>query len=319
MRELKIDEKTKDMRLDKVLRGYLKSAGEGFVQKMLRKKNIVVNGKKQSASYRVREGDVITLWLSDDTIRTMQGGDDAILEGLARCRHAYDTLRGEDDIKIGILHEDEDVLLLNKPVGVLSQRAFGADESVNEWAIGYLLHTGAVDEETLRICRPSVANRLDRGTSGLLIFTRHVTAAREVSAMLSEKLTEKHYLAVVSGHAPGTGASSGITYTRLALSDKEDLSLLDVTLLEGKKHQIRQSLSGAGLPVAGDTRYGNTRLNQRLLDTFGINAQLLHARSVRFPEAPACRLSGIEGRAFTAPLPGKMRRMIQQTFARSID
>ena len=136
MVELEIREKEAGQRLDKYLHKYLKEAGNGFLYKMLRKKNITLNGKKAEGSEKLCEGDRVALFLSDETIAKF-GGRPAGTEGTGQYRNAYESL-GE----LGIVFENRHVLILNKPAGVLTQKAEAGDVSLNEWLVGYLLETG---------------------------------------------------------------------------------------------------------------------------------------------------------------------------------
>lgn len=300
MREIGIDSVSDSMRLDRLLKQRLPLINAGFLQKMLRKKNIVVNGKKVTASYRVREGDVVSLYLSEETLSQLTGDSDALEARIRLCRETYAHLSGDAGDPPRIVYEDEALMLIDKPAGVLSQRDASPDGSVNEWMIGHLLATGSVSPDDLMTLRPGIANRLDRGTTGLMIAAKSAPSARAVSALLAEGLLEKHYLAIVAGTAPEYGEGEGVTWKRLSAASADALSLLDVTLLEGKKHRIRMSLAGIGYPVAGDRRYGDEALNRSLRERFQVTAQLLHSHTLTFPGDVPNVLKSVAGRTFTA-------------------
>ena len=139
-------------RFSKLLEKMLKNAPKGFIYKMLRKKNITLNGKKADGTEKTAVGDEITLWLSDETIQKFEG---------------VHIIQKTSDYP-EIIYEDEHVLLMNKPAGILSQKARPEDISVNEQMLAYLMDTGVITEETLKSFKPSVVNRLDRNTSGLI-------------------------------------------------------------------------------------------------------------------------------------------------------
>ena len=139
-------------RLDKFLGKLLNEAPKSFIYKMLRKKNITLNGKKATGNEILALGDEVKLFLSDDTIAKFQSTKSVI----------YPTT------KLDIIYEDEDVIFLNKPAGMLSQKADDASPSMVEYLIGYLLKEKKLSENDLDRFKPSVCNRLDRNTSGLI-------------------------------------------------------------------------------------------------------------------------------------------------------
>ena len=125
-------------RLDKLLGKYLNLAGKSFLYKMLRKKNITLNGKKCTGSEKLTQGDEIRLFLSDETI-----------EKFSRV-----SVQKVHKVKLSILYEDDHILLVNKPSGMLSQKARDTDESLVEYIIDYLLDSGSLTREELRSFRP---------------------------------------------------------------------------------------------------------------------------------------------------------------------
>ena len=156
MKQICVQEREADQRLDKLLFRYLKEAPKSFVYKMLRKKNITLNGKKADGSERVQAGDMIRMFLSDETYEKFSGKQGA-------GEISYPTAC------LDIIYEDEHILLINKPAGMLTQKAEPGDVSLNEYMLGYLQQSGQWDEETSAGVRPSVCNRLDRNTSGIVI------------------------------------------------------------------------------------------------------------------------------------------------------
>ncbi|MBR5969542.1 MAG: RluA family pseudouridine synthase [Lachnospiraceae bacterium] len=328
MKTVRVSASEEGRRLDRVLAGYLPKAAPAFFHKMLRKKNIVVNGKKQDAAYRVKAGDEITFWLSEETFGKFSVQEEETAAALARYREAYEGLAGDEGARPEILYEDEQLLLLNKPAGLLSQRAKGETLSVNEWLCGYLLAVHATTEEELRRFRPSVANRLDAGTSGLMVCVKTLPAARDFALLQREGLLEKRYLAVVCGCVrEGFAARDALVKDHihnkaivtknvfaaeekermraevLCVNEKEELSLLSLTLLDGKSHQLRAQLSHRGFPVLGDGKYGNAERNREMRQRFGLRTQLLHSESLGFPEDVPEALRALAGKCFAAPLP----------------
>ena len=151
MRVLKVSVQEEGQRLDRMLAKYMQLAPRSFFYKMLRKKNIKLNGKKADGSEKVAEGDEITLYLADDTI------DGFRKQSTAREENAKQPEKPQ--MKIEVVYEDSDILVLNKPVGVLSQKADRKDYSLVEWLVDYL---GQTSGQTFR---PGICNRLDRNIS----------------------------------------------------------------------------------------------------------------------------------------------------------
>ena len=182
MRVLHISPKEAGQRLDKFLQKYLNQAPKSFIYKMLRKKNIVLNQKKADGSEKISEKDEVTLFLSDETVEKFTRQESVPLQ-----------------IPLDVLYEDEHVLIMNKPAGMLSQKARAEDVSANEYVISYLIHSGQLTREDLRTFRPGVCNRLDRNTSGLILAGKSVAGLQEMSRLLKERTVQKYYLCLVKG------------------------------------------------------------------------------------------------------------------------
>ncbi len=297
MKELQVTSQDAKQRLDKYLKRMFPEMGTSFLYKMLRKKNITLNGKKATGSEQVLSGDLIQCFFSDETFDKFAGiasagaGDSALddnnlgnkkmFSGKDSCleyKKAFDTLSG-----IAIIYEDEHILLLDKPAGVLSQKAKPEDLSLNEWMIGYLLNSSAVSEESLRRFKPSVCNRLDRNTSGLVICGKTLLGSREMSRVLKDRSLQKYYRTYVHGRMEGAKtltayhrkdtknneaaicfnasdaekkAYDEIVTAYRCIEAKEEFSYLEIELITGKTHQIRAHLSAYGHPIAGDAKYG---------------------------------------------------------------
>ena len=183
MKSITVNKNEAGQRLDKLLGKYLNLAGKGFLYKMMRKKNIVLNGKKCDGSEKLAEGDEIKLFLADETIE----------------KFSEVKIQKVKKTKLHIIYEDEHVLLINKPSGMLSQKAKEQDESLVEYLIDYLLDSGKLTKEDLRSFRPSVCNRLDRNTSGLVAAGCSLAGLQKLSAMFKDRSLHKYYLCVVSG------------------------------------------------------------------------------------------------------------------------
>ena len=210
MYQVKIKEKDAGQRLDKYLQRILPRAGAGFLYKMLRKKNITLNNKKADGSEKIAEGDSVTIYFSDETLAKFSGNripgklkpENIKLVNGSRQKHtdennyldAYEKIQG-----VRILYENDHVLLIDKPAGILSQKAEKADYSLNEWLIGYLLHSGAMTDEELAVFKPSVCNRLDRNTSGIVLCSKTLKGAQLLGDLLKNRSLHKYYRLYVKG------------------------------------------------------------------------------------------------------------------------
>lgn len=319
MKELCIRTNEAGQRLDKFLGKYMDQAPKSFLYKMMRKKNITLNGRKASGNEMLSEGDVVKLFLSDETIEKFSR---------PQTEHVPKDI-GRQNVKLEILYEDEHTLFLNKPAGMLSQKAKPEDISLVEYLTDYLLFSGQIREEELRTFRPSVCNRLDRNTSGIVAAGKSLAALQELTRMFRERTVKKYYLCLVKGtvteekrisgylvknektntvsvQEKKSGQASLIETEYRPLGSGGEFTLLEVHLITGKTHQIRAHLASQGHPIAGDPKYGDRAVNERLRKEYGLKSQLLHSARLRMPECDGA-LAHLSHREITAPVPELFR------------
>jgi len=215
MKEFIISEKEYGQRLDKYLFKVLDRAPGGFIYKMLRKKNIVLNDRKASGREIIQEKDHIKIYLSDETFAKFASvfpGDsdrqrtdtDEKTAKRTNGSSPYTDLNpqipdSDSRSKLEIVYEDRDILVINKPAGLLSQKASQGDDSANDRIISYLFSSGQLTKEELRTFHPSICNRLDRNTSGLLIAGKTMRGLQQMGEQLKDRSAKKYYQALVRG------------------------------------------------------------------------------------------------------------------------
>lgn len=335
MQVLTVNENEAGQRLDKLLSKYLNLAPKSFLYKMMRKKNITLNGKRCEGSEKLQLSDKITLFLSDETIDKFSNiafnakpEIRAPKPGNHKSGVAADPLVGLD-----IIYEDNHILIVNKPAGILSQKAKDSDYSLVEQSINYLIESRHIRVEQLRTFRPSVCNRLDRNTSGLVIVGKSLAGLQIMSEVLKDRSIHKYYQCIVSGKIlekqviagflkkeegknqvricqKEEEGSSPIMTEYVPLAANESYTLLQVTLITGRTHQIRAHLSSIGHPIAGDYKYGLESVNKFVKQQYGVRSQLLHSWKLVMPKLPE-PLDYLSGKSFTAPLPGSFVKVME--------
>ncbi|MCR5770049.1 MAG: RluA family pseudouridine synthase [Butyrivibrio sp.] len=337
MKEIVIKDNESGKRFDKFLGQYLSKASSGFIYKMLRKKNITLNGKKATGQEKLQKGDIVVLWFSDDTFLKFANERLASAErgegvNVSEFKKAYHNIKG-----VSVIYENKDVLFVNKPVGVLTQKAEQGDVSLNEWIVGYLLEMGVIDPESLITFRPSVSNRLDRNTSGIVICAKTLKGAQMMAKGLKERTFKKYYRTVVKGiidkpeeitgyltkdRKSNTVSVSQVksdssyietAYSPVGINEKWQLTYLEVELRTGKTHQIRAHLASIGHPIIGDPKYGDEKINDTYKQTYGLKGQLLHCYRLEFPDDSEA-FGDLSGKEIIAPLFSKFGNLIKDKF-----
>ncbi|MBP5151963.1 MAG: RluA family pseudouridine synthase, partial [Lachnospiraceae bacterium] len=254
----------------------------------------------------LKESDEVKIFFSDETFEKLSSADAVKSTGDTKVIRLYKQALE----KFGhphILYEDEHVLIFYKPEGVLSQQADSKDLSANEWIIGYLLDKGAVSEESLSRFTPSVCNRLDRNTEGLMLFGKTLFGTNLLNRIIKDKSLKKFYVTLVRGRFTDSGRKVSYmvkdrTNNQVSVYDSEvpgsvrteaefkplsyykdsDLTKVEVLLLTGKTHQIRAELDHLGFPVVGDRKYGSDHRNTDSKTAHHV----LIAYKLIFPELP---------------------------------
>lgn len=305
MKEFIITQNDAGQRLDKFISKTMPALPKTLMYKFIRTKHIKLNGKKGEISTKLNIGDKITAYISD--------------EFFVPLNPKYDFLSAGD--KLNIVYEDENIILADKPQGLLSH----PDENeYNDTLITriqkYLYNKGEYNPKKENSFKPSLANRIDRNTGGIVIAAKNAEALRILCDKIKSREIDKRYLTVVHGipkekeallegyleknsdknkvYMQKNKTDSNLTvktYYR-TLKHKNRLSLLEIELLTGRTHQIRAHLASIGHPLLGDGKYGNLKEDKKL----GFNKQALYSYKLTFTfNSDAGRLNYLNGKAFT--------------------
>ena len=309
MLEITIAKTDDGARIEKFVRRYLSDAPLSFIYKAFRKKDIKVNGHWVHKDHVLKEGDVVRIYVTDQQLEDF------------RKPKAPEKI----ELKFPIIYEDENVLIVNKPSGIL---VYGdAKEKRNTLAnnvLNYLYFKGEYDPNSGAFV-PSPAHRLDRNTSGLVIFGKNDAALKQLEELFKERTSiKKMYLALVKGIIKEEGEinaplkkdeSSGFVKVvsienggKTALTKYKPIehfsscTLVECELITGRTHQIRAHMAYIGRPLVGDGKYGDFSFNREFKTKFGIEHQFLHAKSMSFGKIDGV-LSSLSDKTFVASMP----------------
>lgn len=318
-------------RLDKYIKRILPNAGSSFIYKMLRKKNITLNDGKADGKELLQEGDTVTFWFSEETYEKFAGAD-------SEADHQSDVgaylalSRQYPDIQV--IYEQSELVFVQKPAGVLTQKAKDRDQSLNEWLLGYLITSGQLPATGNWSYTPSVCNRLDRNTGGIVICAKTLLGSRTASQLLRDRSVHKYYHMIVMGELTGSGTIEGWTtkddrtnevtfhdhevpgsahtrtiYQALRYSKANDLTLVEAELVTGKAHQLRVHLQHIGHPILGDPKYGSKTVNLRAASR-GVRGQLLWSQRLVLPTFNEPELADLSGRTITCDPPAIFKNIL---------
>ncbi|MDK2937007.1 MAG: rRNA pseudouridine synthase [Eubacteriaceae bacterium] len=314
MKEILITENESNQRLDRFLQKLLPNASKGFIQKMLRKKNIKLNQQKAEASDFLKIDDCVTLYFSDETYKKFS----------RQLNEADYYQKSALSDSINPVFESDHLLVVNKPAGLLTQPDKSGEKSLIDQALTYLIDKKAYDPNRELTFAPACSNRLDRNTSGIVLIPKDFKTLQMVNQAIRKRETRKIYLTLVVGETEASGCcrhyfekssetnrssvadtlSSGkqqsvlLNYRRLAM--RQNTSLLEIDLKTGKSHQIRVQLAHINHPIIGDPKYGDPDINKQFRKNYQLKFQLLHSFSY-------C----LDDQCYTAPIPDNFLKILK--------
>ncbi len=303
MREMHIGPNDAGQRLDKFLTKAVPLLPKTLMYKYLRTKYIKLNGKKAEISTRLSEGDTVTFYIRDEFF----GGKEEEL-----------FLRAKPEIEI--VYEDENILLVDKPSGLIVHEDEGesVDTLINR-VKHYLYQKGEYSPDAEASFAPALCNRIDRNTQGIVIVAKNAPALRLMNECIKNRELHKFYLCLLKGvpkkkeatlkafmrkderenkaivyDEPVPGGKTMITrYT--VLKQTGNIALAEIELKTGRTHQIRAHMAHIGCPLVGDGKYSDNRKERAL----GFSSQALCSYKLIFDFKEPCLLSYLNGKTFT--------------------
>lgn len=328
MQEIIVDKNEADQRLTKLLMKYLNKAPSSFIYKMLRKKNIKLNGTRAKGDELLKKGDIIQLYLSDETISGFQSE----MQSENTSRHSESSAR----FHLKVIYEDENILIADKPVGVLSQKAEASDYSINEVFIDYMLDKGEITQTQLQTFKPSICNRLDRNTSGLIICGKSLSGSQGMNSIIKNRLVDKYYTTIIHGELTKTIDSRCYHMKdgfKVHIYDKKPsdvkaaeihtifepikaangYTLVRVKLITGKTHQIRAQAAYLGFSIVGERKYNDNIGSIDFNKKYGLKYHLLHCESLYFHDIKGS-LDYLNNKEFTCEKPKLFQKIERELF-----
>lgn len=304
-------------RLDKFLRKWLKDVPLGAIYKSIRKGDIKVNGKKKKEKYFLEEGDVVDASYINSKSETYE-------------------IKTVDSGFLKKIYEDRNMIIVEKWPGVLVHSdSKSQDPTLTDYVLSYLYDKGDYDPKESVTFNPSPCNRLDRNTSGMVIYGKNYESLKILNEMIRERHISKYYEAIIKGTIKDGVYKAYIykdnienlsnVYDEPGKNTKEIsmqvknikscglYSFVELELITGRSHQLRAHLAHLGNPIIGDAKYGNVKTNSFFYNKYGLDYQYLYAYKLNFKNCNE-ELSYMENKTITASLPPIFKKIRTDIF-----
>lgn len=316
MKKIVISSKEANQRVDKYVKKYLNLAPLSFIYKLFRKKDVKINGHWVKENYIIKEGEELTIFITDSQI-----------EEFSKEKEIEKV-----NLNHEIVYEDNNILIVNKPRGLLVHGDEGEKKlTLANEVINYLYFKGEYDPKVDKAFTPAPAHRLDRNTSGLVVFAKNLESLQELELLFKEKNDiKKEYKALVVGHLDSVREIDApllkdektglVKISKLGKSAKSivkpikkygNYTLVNVEILTGRTHQIRVHLASISHPVVGDSKYGDFKFNKEFKDLYKFENQFLHAYKLSFGKLSG-KLEYLSNKKFEIKLPEAEEKVIKK-------
>lgn len=314
MKTIVVTFKESNQRVDKYLKKYLNNAPLSFIYKLFRKKDVKINGHWVKENNILHEGEELTIYINDEQLKE------------------FNEVRPIEKVTLNhpIIYEDYNILIINKPRGLLVHGDISEKRlTLTNEVLNYLYYKEEYNPSAEQGFTPAPAHRLDRNTSGLVVYAKNLIALQELEDLFKDKAEiRKEYQALVVGHLDSkqeinkpllkdekTGLVKVSKLGKEAITIVEpikyigDFTLVNVTILTGRTHQIRVHLSSIGYPIVGDAKYGDFKVNKEFRDLYKFENQWLHAYRLTFLNVQGI-LSYLKNKTFVAPINKKENELL---------
>ena len=306
-------------RLDKFLRKWLKDVPLSVIYKTIRKGDVKINGKSSKEKYSLQIGDIVE-----------------VREVVSNSKPKINFIKVEESNKIKVTYEDNNMLIVEKWPGVLVHSdTKGGNPTLTDYVLSYLYDKGDYLPENEVTFTPAPCNRLDRNTSGLVVFGKNFEALKLLNEMIRERKVKKYYMALVVGkikdgvYEAYISKNENKNISEVSLTSRKDskkismevktietcglYSLLEIDLITGRSHQIRAHLSFLGNPIVGDSKYGKGKINSFFFNKYGIDYQYLYAYKLIFRDSVG-KLQYLENKTVAEALPPVLKKIKNDVF-----
>lgn len=316
MLEIKVDSINSNQRVDKYVRKLIPNAPLAFIYKLFRKKDVKINKHWVNINYILKEEDVLTIYIRDDQYESFKNNEFKINSNY-KFNHE-------------IIYEDNNILVVNKPNGLLIHGdKNNKSKTLTNDVLNYLASKNEYDPNLG--FTPGPVHRLDRNTSGVVVFGKNIEVLQYFLKLFKDKSNiEKEYIALVNGKItkPGKvenrlfkdedknfvkvsnqeGSKEAITLYK-PIKNYKNLTLLNVTILTGRTHQIRVHMAYINHPILMDQKYGDFNLNKYYEEKYNLKYQCLHANSLYFHDLEG-KFSYLNNKKFIAKLPSFFENLL---------